>query len=94
MWSRNRLRSRKLLAAALAASSVAGCADYLNHPDTVTLRAGDAQNWNKAVQTTDPWPPYVKNTDIDGDGQRTANVIRRYPAAAGAAAAGGAAQEQ
>ena len=55
-----------------------GCADYLNHHDTVALRAGDAQSWNKVAQTTDPWPPYVKNTDINVDGQRAAIGIRRY----------------
>ncbi len=55
-----------------------GCADYLNHHDTVALRAGDAQNWNKVAQTTDPWPPYVKNTDINVDGQRAALGVRRY----------------
>ncbi|HEX2555307.1 MAG TPA: hypothetical protein VHL98_16530 [Microvirga sp.] len=89
MWSRNRARSLKVLAAALAASSVAGCADYLNHHDTVTLRAGDAQNWNKTVQTTDPWPPYVKNTDIDGDGQRTMIGVRNYSEGTTPLASGG-----
>lgn len=78
MSSRNRLLPIRLLAAAAAATGVAGCADYLNHHDTVTLRAGDSQSWNKAVQTSDPWPPYVKNTDINVDGQRAALGARRY----------------
>ena len=78
MPSRISLRAVKLLAAACAAAGIGGCADYLNNHDTVTLRAGDAQRWNKAVETTDPWPPYVKNSDINGDGQRTRLVERRY----------------
>jgi hypothetical protein len=61
-----------------AAAGLTGCADYLNHHDTVTLRAGDSQRWNSLVQTTDPWPPYVKNTDINVDGQRAALGVRRY----------------
>ena len=51
-----------------------GCADYLNHHDTVTLRAGEAQRWNRVVQATDPWPVYVTNTDIDVDAQRVASA--------------------
>ncbi|QRM27639.1 hypothetical protein [Microvirga sp. VF16] len=78
-------------------SVLGGCVDYLEHRDTITLRAGDAQAWNKTVHTADPWPPYVMNNHIPGDGQRTAAVIQRYStgdagsvdgyAAAGAAAA-------
>ncbi len=77
MSSRNSLVPIKILGV-VAAVGVAGCADYLNHHDTVTLRAGDAKNWNKAIQTRDPWPPYVKNTDINVDGQRATIGVRRY----------------
>ncbi len=55
-----------------------GCADYLDRRDTVTLGAGDAQAWNRTVHAADPWPRYVMNTHIPGDGQRTAVVIQRY----------------
>ncbi len=71
-----------------AVAGLTGCADYLNHHDTVTLRAGDSQRWNSVVQTTDPWPPYVKNTDINVDGQRAAVGIRRYSSGAGSSASG------
>lgn len=60
-----------------------GCVDYVKHGDTITFAAGDAQDWNKVVHTADPWPPYVMNTRIPGDGQRTAGVIRRYSTGAG-----------
>lgn len=90
MSSRNRRPSIRVLAAAATAAGAAGCADYLNHHDTVTLRAGDAQQWNRVVQTTDPWPPYVKNTDIDVDGQRAAVGIRRYSTGGTTSAATGA----
>ena len=62
-----------------------GCIDYVKRRDMVTLGAGDAQNWNKVVHTADPWPPYVADTQIAGDGQRTARVMQRYTTGAGAA---------
>jgi len=46
--------------------------------DTVTLHAGEAQAWNRVVHVADPWPPYVMDTKIPGDGQRTSVVIQRY----------------
>lgn len=57
---------------------LAGCADYVERRDTITLHAGEAQAWNKTVHIADPWPPYVMDNRIPGDGQRTAGVIRRY----------------
>lgn len=69
---------------------LAGCVDYLEHRDTVTLRAGDAQAWNRAVHTADPWPPHAMNNDILGDGPRTARVIQRYSTGnAGSVSTGG-----
>jgi hypothetical protein len=72
----------------LPISVLGGCADYLERRDTVTLGAGDAQNWNKVVHTADPWPRYVMDTDIPGDGQRTAVVIQRYSTGPGAGTGG------
>jgi hypothetical protein len=67
-----------LLAAVLPAAALGGCADYVKRRDTITLAAGEAQAWNSVVHTADPWPPYVMNTNIHGDGQRTQVVIQRY----------------
>jgi hypothetical protein len=77
------------LVATTLALSLGGCADYLNRHDTVTLGAGEAQSWNRVVQTTDPWPAHARNTRIERDGQRTARVIRGFTErpASGAAAA-------
>jgi len=92
----------RLTSAALClalAGLLAGCADYLKRQDTVTASAGDAQDWNKVVHTTDPWPPYVMNTRITGDGQRVSRVIERYssgsgPDSSGSSAGAGAAPAQ
>jgi hypothetical protein len=76
--SRNKL-SFLILAPALLFS---GCADYLNHYDSMTLAAGDTQNYNLLLQTTDPFNPASKNTRIRSSGVRGVNAIRKYEAPA------------
>lgn len=82
MPSKKSLSSKARLAVSatlvLPAISLGGCVDYMERRDTITLSAGEAQSWNRTVHTSDPWPPYVMNTQIPGDGQRTAVVMRRY----------------
>ncbi|MER8466205.1 hypothetical protein [Mesorhizobium sp. M1396] len=59
--------------------ALSGCAaDYLNHYDSVTLSAGDANRANSLAQTVDPFNPNSQNTHIEGDGQRTAGVIQAF----------------
>ena len=59
--------------------TVAGCgADYLNHYDSVTLAAGDANRANSFAQTVDSFNPNSQNTHIESDGQRIAGVVQRY----------------
>ncbi|MGX5827343.1 calcium-binding protein [Mesorhizobium sp. 43Arga] len=59
--------------------AVSGCgADYLNHYDSVTLAAGDANRANSLAQTVDPFNPNSRNTHIESDGQRIAGVVQRY----------------
>lgn len=63
-----------LLAGALPA---AGCADYLNHRDTVALAAGDAVNANGAIETIDPWPrASQRTTGLGSDAGRASEYIR------------------
>ena len=61
-----------------AAGLMSGCADYLNRYDTVTLAAGDSQKHNLLLQTVDPLNPASDNTAIRADGQRTADVVKKY----------------
>ena len=44
---------------------------------TITLGAGNAKDTNAAIHTIDPWPPYVGNTRIPGDGRRATSAIQR-----------------
>jgi len=51
---------------------------YLQRKDSVFLGAGDAKAINSATQIIDPWPRYVRNTRIGGDGSRMQGVVERY----------------
>jgi hypothetical protein len=68
--------SRNSAAAILVMSGLlAGCADYLNRYDTVTLAAGDTQKYNALLQTKDPFNPASKDTAITTDGQRASDAV-------------------
>jgi hypothetical protein len=54
---------------------LAGCADYLNRYDTVTLAAGDTQKYNALLQTKDPFNPASNDTEIETDGQRASDAV-------------------
>ena len=45
---------------------------------TITLSAGNAKEANAAIQVIDPWPRYVYDTHIPGDGRRMADAVSRY----------------
>ena len=70
-----RRNSRALLAVGFAAA-LAGCADYMNHRDSVTLGAGNALEGNIGLHTIDPFPADAYDTDIDRLGSE---VIKKKP---------------
>jgi hypothetical protein len=73
-----------------ATLAISGCgADYLNHYDSVTLAAGDANRANTLAQTVDPFNPNSQNTHIESDGQRIAGVVQRYHGVAAGQQRGG-----
>lgn len=51
---------------------------YVQRKNGVTLGAGDAKEINSATHIIDPWPRYVGNTRIPGDGARMSGAIERY----------------
>ena len=79
---------RQFIALTVVASAAAGCNVALPFDDpfeqnlarsqTVTLSAGNAAKSNEAIQVIDPWPRYVYDTHIPGDGQRLAAAVDRY----------------
>ena len=50
---------------------------YLERSITITPGAGNAKDANAAIHTIDPWPPYVGNTRIPGDGRRAVNSVEQ-----------------
>lgn len=59
---------------------LSGCADYMNHRDSVTLGAGNAVEANIALHTEKPFNPDSMDTDIDIEGNR---LVKGPPASAG-----------
>jgi hypothetical protein len=51
---------------------------YFQRSDTVTLGAGDAKETNTVTHVIDPWPPYVGNRRIPGNGERMSDAVSRY----------------
>ncbi|MCT7374650.1 hypothetical protein [Chelativorans salis] len=70
-------RSKAALAL-VSALPLAGCADYLNNRDTVTLGAGNAMEANVGIHTIDPFPPHADRVYIPGDGPAVARAQRIY----------------
>jgi len=57
-------RKNKALVCIILVSGLSGCADYMNHRDSVTLGAGNAPEANTAIHTINPFPPEAANTTI------------------------------
>lgn len=68
----------KLLICCGAAALLSGCADYLNHRDTITFGAGNAMEANKAIHIAQPFNPQSQNTRIYADGRRVGRVMTEY----------------
>ncbi len=83
------LRNKRApLVLVLAATSlVSGCADYMNHRDTITFGAGNAVEANKAIHIQDPFPRVAQNTRIAMDGKTIDKVMRNYNGAGPSAGA-------
>jgi hypothetical protein len=66
------------MAGVLVGLMLAGCEEYRARRDGVTMGLGNSNTHNIAVQTVDPWPPYVGDNRIDQDGERARIAIQRY----------------
>ena len=53
-------------------------AQYFERKDTIVSGAGDARDVNSATHIIDPWPRYVGNRQIPGNGQRMTGAVERY----------------
>src|SRR3569832_1902426 len=53
-------------------------AGYTQRVDKVTADAGDAKEWNRAVQTDHPYPRYAYDHRIPVDAERMSNAVIAY----------------
>lgn len=53
-------------------------AQYLQRSDTVTLDVGNAKETNAVTHVIDPWPRYVGDRRIPGNGERLSGAVERY----------------
>src|SRR5438094_2953911 len=51
---------------------------YIQRSDKITLGAGDAKAVNAATHVIDPWPRYVGDRRIPGNGERLSRAVTRY----------------
>lgn len=79
-------RSKRALLVLAMTSLVSGCADYLNHRDSITFGLGNAMEANKGIHTQDPFPRVAQNTHIATDGKVVHRVVRSYQGGGGAPA--------
>ncbi|MBB3352476.1 hypothetical protein HJB80_18740 [Rhizobium lentis] len=70
--------AKRVLLVFAAAGLASGCADYMNHRDTITFGVGNAVEANKAIQIEDPFPPEAQRTRIASDGKVIRRVVTQY----------------
>lgn len=51
---------------------------YLRRIESINPSAGDAKSANAATHVIDPWPRYVTNRRIPGNGERMVGAVERY----------------
>jgi hypothetical protein len=68
------------LAALLAAlpAALAGCSQYLDHRETISLGGGDSVATNAATQMVDPWPRDSADRNIAYNGEKMQSAVERY----------------
>ncbi|MGO7032431.1 hypothetical protein ACCS91_01130 [Rhizobium ruizarguesonis] len=70
--------AKRVLFVLAAAGLASGCADYMNHRDSITFGLGNAMEANKAIHTEDPFPPEAQRTWIASDGKVIRRVVTQY----------------
>jgi hypothetical protein len=70
--------AKRVLFVLAAAGLASGCADYMNHRDSITFGLGNAVEANKAIHIEDPFPPEAQRTRIASDGKVIRRVVTEY----------------
>jgi hypothetical protein len=76
MWpSSNTLRTLALTA---LLGALAGCSEYLDRRDTISLGGGDSIATVQVSQMVDPWPRYSADRNIAFNGAKMETAVERY----------------
>jgi len=73
--SSNTLRT---LALAALLAALAGCSEYLDRRDTISLGGGDSVATDKVTQMVDPWPRDSADRNIAFNGAKLETAVERY----------------
>ena len=57
---------------------IAGCQNYQSRHEGYSISAGDAQAINEAKMVEDPWKKSADNNQINSDGKRLGDAVKRY----------------
>jgi hypothetical protein len=57
---------------------LAGCSEYLDRRDAISLNAGDAIATTRVTRMVDPWPRASADKNIRFNGERMQEAIARY----------------
>ena len=70
---------KSVLTIGMIASLLSACSDiYYDRRETIALGADDHIASNMVEQMIDPWPRYVGNKNIPGNGERMQAAVDRY----------------
>lgn len=66
------------LALATVLVALAGCSEYTDRRDSISLNAGDALAADRVSMMVDPWPRWSGQRDIAFNGQKMQSAVERY----------------
>jgi len=69
---------RALLVSVSLAALLAGCSEYLDRRDTISLNGGNALATNQVTMMVDPWPRESANKNIAFNGDKMESAVNRY----------------
>jgi hypothetical protein len=66
------------LALTIAIVALAGCSEYLDRRDLISIQGGNAVQSDKLTQMVDPWPRASANRNIAYNGEVMQHAYERY----------------
>jgi hypothetical protein len=70
--------SMRALALATLFAMLAGCSEYFDNRDAISLNGGNSVATNEATQMVDPWPRESADRNIAYNGDKMQSAVERY----------------